>query len=414
MLLSMHSAYAEAVISHEELRFDLTRTDPSSLRPGSTFDIFFDVTNIEAYTIRNLQISLVDLFPFSAASKNESTVVIDELRPGQKKPVKFRFSINKNVNEGTYQLALQYYSNKISAIVSKTFDVNIRSIDVIVSTTKVRLIPEKIRPGSTFDLEVDIVNTAKSAINDVNIELMLANSPFISLDGSSEQRIRQLAADAKATLKYSLIANPNAELKAYGIPLNMVYYDHLGLKNTRNSTIGITVYAKPEYSIDLEASEVYIKGQVGEITLSIANKGNSELKYLNIELLKAKDYEIISNPNVYIGNLESDDFETATYKVYPKSSKPVSLGLKVSYKDTYNNDFADEINVMLPLYSKWKAQSLGLVKRNTLFANIFIAFVVLIFLYKLYKVWKYERDLERSIVVLFKNAIKWIRNKLKI
>ena len=414
VLMSLNAVYGEAVISHEELRFDLARTDPSPLKPGSTFDIFFDVTNIESYTIRNLQVNLVDLFPFSAVGKNESAFIIDELKAGQTKSIKFRFQVNKNINEGTYQLALQYYSNRISAIVSKTFDVSVRSTEVLVSTTKVRLNPEKVMPGGTFGMEVDIVNSAKSAINDISVELVLENSPFISLGSSSEQKIRQLSQDAIATLNFKLIANPDAELKAYRVPLNIVYYDHLGLKYTRNSTIGITVYAKPEYSIDLESSDVYMRSQVGEITLSIANKGNSELKYLNLELISTKDYEVISNPKAYIGNLESDDFETATFKIYTKSSKPVQLKLKAYYKDTYNNDFADSMNVTLPLYSKWNAQGLGLVERSTAWLNIILVIAVLIFLYKLYKVWKYERDLERSIIVLFKNTFRWIRSKLRL
>ena len=34
---------------------------------------------------------------------------------------------------------------------------------------------------------------------------------------------------------------------------------------------------------------------------------------------ETEDYEIISNPEVYIGNLDSDDYETADYALMVKT-----------------------------------------------------------------------------------------------
>jgi len=404
----------ETVLSHEEIRFDLTKTDPSPLEPGEKFDIWIDATNIEIYTIRNLKISFVNSFPFSITDLNQSSIIIDELRPGEKKTIKFNVKINKDINEGMYSLNLQYYSSKLSAVVSKNFDLSIKTINVIVSTTNIRLNPEKARPGSTANLEIDIINNANSAITDITAELMLDGTPFASIGESNEKKIRQLAQGAKATLTYDLAVNPDAALKVHKVPLSITYYDQLGSKFTRNNTIGITVYAKPEYNIDLESSDVFIKDQNGEITISIANKGNSDLKFLSVELLPGKDYDIISNPRNYVGNLDSDDFETVTYKIYTRTSKPAELKFKIDYKDTYNNDFSDNLTVNFPLYSKWAAQNLGLVKRNMMWIDIIAGLVLIIFLYKFYKVWRFERDIERSLITLYRNAMKWLRVKLKL
>ena len=232
--------------------------------------------------------------------------------------------------------------------------------------------------------------------------------------GGNERKIRQLAPTAKAMLTYDMIANPESELKVYKVPLLVTYYDRLGIKYSKNNTIGITVYAKPEYNIDLENSEVFTKGQTGEITLSISNKGNSDIKFFNIELLPSNGYAIISNPRIYVGNLDSDDFETATYKINSKSSKPIKLDLKANYKDEYNNDFSDNISISMPLYSIYQAKNLGLAKRSYFWLEIISGIIVLIFVYKLYKIWRFERDIEKSIMILFKNTIKWFRNKLKL
>lgn len=415
LLTILSTAYAiETIISHEEIRFDLLRTDPSPLEPGKTFDIWFDVTNVETYTINNLKISEVSVFPFSIKGINQSSIIINEIKPGEKKSIKFTVEINKNINEGIYQLPLQYYSNRLDAIVSKTFDLSIKTTKSIVTTTDVKITPEKVNPGSTFEIEIGIINSVNYDITDLTADLGLGSTPFTAIGGSSEKKIRQLAPNANAVLKYTLISDPNTELKSYKLPLIITYHDRLGSEFIRNTTIGITVYAKPEYNLDLEGTEVFTKGQTGEITLSFANKGNSEIKFLNIELLKSNDYDIISNPRVYIGNLKSDDFETATYKIHAKTPKPVKLNLKVGYKDSYNNDFLDDAYVDLPLYSKWESQNLGLLKRDYTWLYSIISIAFLIIAYKFYKVWKFERDIERSIIILFKNTIKWLRIKLKM
>ena len=276
----------ETAISYEELRFDLVRTDPSPLSAGGSFGIWFDITNLQSYTIRNVQISLVDKFPFNIKNTDERAVLISEIKPGEKRSVKYSVNINKDINEGTYQLGMQYYSDKLEATVSKNFNLDVKTTSVVVGATNVRLIPERVKPGEVANLEVDILNAASSSINDISAELGLGGTVFVTSGETSEKKIRQLAPNAKVTLSYKLIVNPEAESKVYTIPLSITYYDQLGGKYTRNNTIGIPVYAKPEYNVDLENTEVFINGQTGEATISLANKGNSELKFLSIELLK--------------------------------------------------------------------------------------------------------------------------------
>src|SRR3989344_5214289 len=117
-LISLSFAYAvDSIIAYDELRLDLIMTDPSPLEPGRVFDVHFDVTNLQSYTLRNLEISVVDIFPFYKIDANSSSIVINELRPGEKKSISYRLGINKDINGGVYQLNLQYYSTKLGAVV---------------------------------------------------------------------------------------------------------------------------------------------------------------------------------------------------------------------------------------------------------------------------------------------------------
>ena len=86
--------------------------------------------------------------------------------------------------------------------------------------------------------------------------------------------------------------------------------------------------------------------------------------------------------------------------------------MKVEYKDSYNADFKDNVDVELPLYNKFIAQNLGLVKRDTFWFNLVIALLIFLLVYKTYKIWKHERDIEKSVKIVYKDVKAWLKEKI--
>ena len=84
LLVFIQSAFAvETVFKSDEVRIDLVKIDPSPIKPGETFDIWFDVTNIESYILRNLKLTISTKFPFSINEGGDTTAIY-ELKPGGK------------------------------------------------------------------------------------------------------------------------------------------------------------------------------------------------------------------------------------------------------------------------------------------------------------------------------------------
>ena len=82
---------------------------------------------------------------------------------------------------------------------------------------------------------------------------------------------------------------------------------------------------------------------------------------------------------MYVGDIDSDDYETAEFKIYlnPTKKDEIPLFLSIDYKDANNQDYAKEISIPLKLYSSSEIKKYGLGKGNSK-AGIFISIAIVI------------------------------------
>ena len=408
VLVSSIVLAVESKIAAEELRIDLIRFDPN-LYQGGNSDVIFEITNLGDNMILSKEITLVDKFPFSA---KERTITVTNLGPGDKVQVKFNVLTNKDVDDGVYSLSIQYYSDKQGVILTKSFDALVKK-SLVIATTRVSVEPDRIKPGDDAAVKIILENAAESRLKDITLSLDLDDVPFSPIGSTSERKIKDIAIGGKYEVVFNIIVNPDAESKVYKVPLEIKYLDELGKEFIKNEFIGLVVDEKPNYQVNLEGSNVYSYRDSGEITLSISNTGTSEIKFLSMELLNDKKYEVISNPRVYVGNLESDDFETANFIIYSKSYWDIPLQVNLMYKDAYNREYNETMNVNLPMYSRFTARRLGLVKGDSGLFNFVLIIVLIFFAFKTYKEWKKERDIEKAVKNTLRNAWYYIKNKFK-
>ena len=175
----------------------------------------------------------------------------------------------------------------------------------------------------------------------------------------------------------------------YKVPISLQYLDELGKGYSKNATMGLTIGAVPDLSITLDDSEIFESGKAGEIIIKVVNKGVTDIKFMNLRLEESDDYRILSTDEVYLGNIDSDDFETAEYNLFIEKSrgKQVNLPLILEYKDANNNEYIDRIQLKLDLYSASEAKKFGLTTSNG-FVGIFIIIIIVVaglFYYKKYK-----------------------------
>ncbi|MBS3091824.1 hypothetical protein J4466_00235 [Candidatus Pacearchaeota archaeon] len=236
----------------------------------------------------------------------------------------------------------------------------------------------KLYPGEQATISLSIKNTLNQDVEDVSMNLLLEETKFISV-GGSEESIDEIREDKDKSFDFTLKASQDIAPGDYNIPYVISYTDPNpssdGKKIEKKGSIGVTVSARTELDY-IASAENPVIGQQGKVSLKIVNRGFGDVKFVSVKI-KPQGFTLLSSEDVYIGNVDSDDFETATYDVLFKD-QTARLKASVEYRDFDNKKLVEEIDLPLNVYTREKALELGIIqKNNTWMYGIIVVFVVI-------------------------------------
>ncbi|GAG23285.1 unnamed protein product [marine sediment metagenome] len=160
--------------------------------------------------------------------------------------------------------------------------------------------------------------------------------------------------------------------------------------------ISVVVNSEPILGVDVEDG-LLLKVQVNELRIDIVNKGLSDVKFLEIEIGSSTYFDVLSSKNVYIGDIDSDDFDSAEFRIFFKKNTPDNIVIPVSifYKDALNKEHTDNLNLQVKVYSNEKAIELGLLEKSYtgLYAGVIGGLFVIYIIYRKIK----KRRLKKSV-----------------
>lgn len=274
-----------------------------------------------------------------------------------------------------------------------------------VSTT-----PSEIAPGETSIIRLGLENNAEEDIEDVSVSLIFREAikdsfsnvvtvnevPFAPYDSASEFNIDEIKDGKTKYAEFKIKALNDAKSGIYKIPLQITYEEG-GVIKTKSSLISITVNSKPIIGVSIEDG-LLLKGNENKAVVKIVNKGLSDVKFLEVEIKKGAYYTILSQANVYIGDIDSNDFDSADFNLFFKENSPSTINLPVSvtYKDSLNKGYTEDFTLPLRVYTKEQAIQLGLLKKSNTTTYIIVV-VVLIIIYIIYRKIKKWRKMKKKM-----------------
>ena len=277
---------------------------------------------------------------------------------------------------------LRKMKNKILSLVLAILFLS--SLASALNIDSVSVKPEEIKQGEKISLELVIENNLDSDVEDVSISLDLKDIPFAPYLTSNQVSYEGIKEGKEKEARFNLIAFSDAESGTYKIPVKISYI--LDLKEIeKEGVVSLIINAKPELEVFAEDA-ILIKGQSSELIIRIVNSGLGDVKLLSLELETVRGMRILDNKKVYIGDIDSDDFDSVEFKLKVDENAPsiISLPIKLNYKDFQNNNIEENKNLELRIYTKEQAINLGLVKKsNTLV--IVIGIIILIILFLVYR-----------------------------
>ena len=242
---------------------------------------------------------------------------------------------------------------------------------------------DKISPGEQASLSIEL--------EDISVSLLLANLPFTPV-GSSEYSIEELDEDDDETFTFKVKASNDIQPGDYTIPYTITYLAD-NEKKEKKGSIGITITGSAELSFTISAENPVIN-EKGKINLKIINKGFAEARFVSIKVFPS-GFTLLSESEDYIGEIDSDDFETSTFDVVFKDKNPIFTAI-MEYTDFNNNKVKKTINLPIKVYETEEAIALGIKTKNNSVYYI-ISIVVIIIIWIIYRVIKKRSRIKRSM-----------------
>lgn len=231
--------------------------------------------------------------------------------------------------------------------------------------------PYPAEPGQIVTLWAAVQNWGDEAIDNVYLRVA-PKYPFQLPYGSGVEAAGKVHAFSERLVEWDLIVDENAIEGIYSFDVQQCS-DAECSKVLRELEVDISVKTggSPRIKVGIEDASTFQGGTNGDVTLNIVNRGKLDVKFLTLTLLPSDEYEILSPTEVYIGELESDDFDTVDYNIFVNENLAnddtvyVDLPVKVEYTDSNNRDYTAQSQVKLKVYSQTDLKRFGLMTENS-------------------------------------------------
>lgn len=333
---------------------------PTSIPPGGSFTIQIQVVNDGAGAAKSIQIYPDTEAPFAAKKGTEERTVVAELRHGTSIVSDFSFTVDPDTITGVYKIKFHAdYKNENNQAAGLVLEVpvNIQGAPLI-EITGTETNPAKITPGGRGTLLIKARNIGTDTARNLRLVwLTNASMPLQPTEGAVAY-LKELGTNEEENLTISFAADGNALPGNWQIPLAILYQDAQNSEQTQiQRTATAVVEGKAELRAYVSESETLTAGKAGKITITVANTGPAEARYL---YARTKPNEVSIKPSEsYLKTLAPNKDDELDLEI--KAEKPGIYPLKIEliYKDQYNNDITKEETFALEIAEPTKASRIG-------------------------------------------------------
>ena len=352
MVLIVPSVMAQ--IEDASLSAELSTYDPIPAIPGRSVDIWITLQNLGNAEAKDVTVEFVDTSAFTLQSENDRITKISRISSRSDYLLKYKVKVSQNAIDGTNYLTLKYGLNGLNY--EKKIGIDVKSTDAPITISSVKVEPNPIVPGSKSKVTISIKNLASSInVRDLTVSMGLSpvavsttviDLPFVPVGSASRKTIDVVRAGQTSEVSFDIAAYPNAKAQIYKIPVTLSFSDDSGKDYEEIVLIGLEVNSKPDVLVIIENGDITTQTKEGEIIFDITNRGLSDVKLMTATLEDADGFEVLSPSNtLYIGNVDSDDFESASFDIKATKEGNLKLPLKIEFKDSFNNKHTEEFEL---------------------------------------------------------------------
>jgi len=327
------------------LKASVLRYEPAPAEQGNTIDVWVELSNSGTKADR-VEVKFVPEYPFSLPSGAPESFDVGSVAAIESKVVKFTVFVDPAAPNGDVDVKFQYRYGSEHWIVLES-PITLQTQNAVLVVENYEVLPTPVIPGQIVKLELELRNAGSIAVKNVDVSIGLEDGKFSTIGSGAKKRIDFIGIGETEKVVFQLASDTSTEVKVYNVPVSLVYQDERNADYSDTAKISLVVNARPELSLTVDSTKFTDKKSAGTVGLKIVNKGVVNLKYVTVHLIANEQYEILSPSNeAYVGNLDSDDFETVDFMIKPLVDSP-RLIVKLDFKDPYNLEFMQQYDLPL-------------------------------------------------------------------
>jgi hypothetical protein len=313
----------------------------------------------------------LEQLPFRTIN-SPNQIYLDSIKANSKIEVTKLIGVSSEALSKIYSIpiTINYKNQDLTSEYLKTynFGIQVYNKEPIIDLVNVAISEDRLKPGKDYEVELNIRNNFNSDLYDIVVTLGSQTSPFQIINSANQIYVDSLKGGSQISVSRKIIISPEAEAKVHSIPVTIKYKNtDLSKEYQKVYDFGMIVDVNNLIETHLLKNEVKSTNSSGTVTLNIINKENSKIKFVEAEILESNDdsYHLIDQTRKkYIGNLDSDDYDSVDFNIKVDKKHP-TLRLKVTAQDAYNNNIEKIFEIPLEIYSEKEAIDRGIIPNPT-------------------------------------------------
>ena len=322
-VLAVAAATAQTAGATTNLNALLINTDPVPVQSGEDAEINFKIRNTGGTEAENVEVEIVDSFPFELKPDRQRNYSLGEVTPGQEYQISSEVLVADNAPDGMNDFKVRISYGDLSVV--KNVPVQVQSQDIELNLANLKTTPTQLTPDTEdAKMTLEVVNngekTAENAVLNIELpETFQATSSF-----STRQALGNIAPGEVKTAEFTFDVEETAESGDVEIPAEISYSTDSSEATSRiTEETGFNFYlaGKPQFEVtDVEAN-LQVGANQRELRLEIQNTGSEESGSTRVRVLDSSDLPFdYDSSSKYIGTLEPNQTGTAVFEVDTESS----------------------------------------------------------------------------------------------
>jgi hypothetical protein len=335
------SAGTGAMITASVLRYE-----PAPAEQGNTVDVWVQLSN-EGTKADRVAVKFIPKYPFSLPEGQKGEVDVGTVSATENQVVKFTLFVDPNAPNGEKNATFQYKYGSVNDWIQLDAPISLQTKNAVLIIDDYEVSPSPVVPGQTVQVTLKVRNAGRIAVKNLDVSIDLLDGSFSAIGTGAKQRVDRIDAGETESVTFTLASDTGTLVKVYGIPVTLAYQDERNTAYADTAKFSLVVNSKPELALTVDSTDFESKTKPGTVSLKIVNKGVVNLKYVTVKLVQTDDYDVLSpSGEEYVGNLDSDDFETVDFLIKPLVASP-RLHVQLEFKDPYNVDFMQTYDLPL-------------------------------------------------------------------